>query len=395
MKVIEQKKIENVRYLFGSPSTVKSRYNQIKRTFPEGNEYKIFSEPVLVEDTNSIIWSTEFVGSIVNYNKLSPTDQIIANKLLTNSIQNILVLAKTFDTSELTDFIYNCIEIPSMTNVYLVRGDGDDKVVLTEWGFVSDTPGMEKGLLAKIINVKRIPMVFSVVYEDTKEAASNIKFFFDFEEHIEEKYSDTSGKIELHDVKIDEEVKAYQKSTEEKINEQSFVCYEGGQYKLEVERYLNIPFKVVNGKDEIIQGATFNFDYNGEQKVISSDSEGRITLQNLKAGTEIAVYQKKEEIKENEYNIICEKDKEYILKVVTPEEPKFDMRFKVIDPNGQFVPNAKVKIKYNNKSVDLVTDSEGYTILKDVKPATEVKVVAIGKKQKTQKVKKEKGEKAE
>jgi len=152
-------------------------------------------------------------------------------------------------------------------------------------------------------------------------------------------------------------------------------------------------FKVVNEKDEIIQGATFNFDYNGEQKVLSSDSEGKITLQNLKAGTEVAVYQKKDELKGNEYNFICEKDKEYILKVIAPEEPKFDMRFKVIDPNGQFVPNAKVKIKYNDKSVDLVTDIEGYTLLKDVKPDTQVKVVAIGKKQKKEKVKKEKQEK--
>ena len=90
MSVIAQNKVENVRYIFGSPSTVKSRYNQIKRTFPEGKEYLIFAEPVFVEDTGAIIWSTEHAGSIVNFNKLSPTDQAIAKKLLTKSIQTIL-----------------------------------------------------------------------------------------------------------------------------------------------------------------------------------------------------------------------------------------------------------------------------------------------------------------
>ncbi len=385
MKVVEQKKIENVRYLFGSPSTVKSRYNQIKRTFPEGNEYKIFAEPVFVEDTNSIIWSTEFSGNIVIYNKLSPTDQIIANKLLTKSIQNILASAKTFETTELTDFIYNCIEIPSMENVFLVRGDGDDKVVITEWGFVSDTPGMEKGLLAKIINVKRIPMSFSVVYNDTKEPAVNIKFFFDFEEHTEEKISDANGKIELQDVKIDEEVKAYQKEGQNRINEQSFVCYEGGQYKLEVDRTIDMPFKVINEKEEPVAGISFTFEHNGEQKTLTSDSEGKITLPAIKSGEEVSAFQQNGEKKENIHNFICEKDKQYILRVSSPEEPKYDMKFKVVDPKGNEVPNAKVKIKYNDKTVELITDEHGYTLLKDMKPNTRVKVVAIGKKQKKKK----------
>ncbi|MEA3451289.1 MAG: carboxypeptidase-like regulatory domain-containing protein [Bacteroidota bacterium] len=393
MKVVEQKKIESVRYLFGSPSTVKSRYNQIKRTFPEGDEYKIFAEAVFVEDTNSIIWSTEFSGSIVNYKKLSPTDQIIANKLLTKSIQNILASAKTFETSELTDFIYNCIEIPSMENVFIIRGDGDDKVLITEWGFVSDTAGMEKGLLAKIINVKRVPMIISIVYKDTKEPASNIKFSFDYEEHTEEKYSDIDGKIELQDVKVDEKVKAYQKDEAQIINEQEFICYEDGQYEIEVERTIDMPFEVINEKNEPLASITFTFDYNGIKKNLTSDAEGNITLAEVKAGTEVAVYQTVNEEKANIHNFICENEKEYVLKVVSPEEPVYNMRFKVVDPNGDIVPNAKVKVKYNKKSTELFTDDEGYAVLEDIEPNTQVKVVAIGKKKKEQKEKNKKNDK--
>jgi len=393
MKVVEQKKIEGVRYLFGSPSTVKSRYNQIKRTFPEGDEYKIFAEAVFVEDTNSIIWSTEFSGSIVNYKKLSPTDQIIANKLLTKSIQNILASAKTFETSELTDFIYNCIEIPSMENVFMVRGDGDDKVLITEWGFVSDTAGMEKGLLAKIINVKRIPMNFSIVYKDSKKPAPNIKFSFDYEEQSVEKYSDLNGNIELQDVKVDEKVKAYQKDGEQVIFEQEFICYEDGKYEIEVEQTIDMPFEVINEKDKPLSNITFTFDYSGIQKNLTSDADGNITLPEIKVGTEVAVYQTVNDEKANIHNFICENEKEYILRVITPEEPVYNMRFKVVDPNGDIVPNAKVKIKYDKKSTELFTDENGFAILEDVEPNTQVKVVAIGKKQKKKKEKKEKKEK--
>ena len=387
MKVIENKKIENVRYIFGSPSTAKSRYNQIKRTFPEGDEYTIFAEPVFVEDTNSIIWSTSFDGSIVNYNKLSPTDQAVAEKLLSKSIQNILAVAKTFETNELTEFIYNCIEIPSMKNVYLVRGKEGDKVVLTEWGFVSDTPGMEKGLLAKIISVKRVPMQFDIVFKDNQEPAANRKFFFDFEGRTETHYSDVNGKIILQDIKIDEEVKVYEKEGEKNINEQAFICYENGKYKIEVERYVDMPFKVINEKNEPVAGETFTFDYNGEQKTLTADSEGKITLPQIKVGTEVAAYQQNEEKQINKHNFICEAEKEYILKVKTPEDPVYNMRIKVIDPKGEIVPNAKVKINYEGKTIEKITDEKGFVILENVKPQTQVKVVAIGKKQKKKKQK--------
>ena len=57
-----------------------------------------------------------------------------------------------------------CIEIPDMNDIYLIKNQGDKNVVLTQWGFISDMPGAEKGLLEKIINTKKIPMVFNVVF---------------------------------------------------------------------------------------------------------------------------------------------------------------------------------------------------------------------------------------
>lgn len=384
MAVVSQNKIENVRYLFGSPSTVKSRYNQIKRTFPEGKEYLIFAEPVFVQDTNSIIWSTEHNGSIVNFSKLSPTDQVIAKKLLTKSIQVLLNAAKKYKTNELIEFIYNCIEIPSMNNVFLVRGDGDDKVVLTEWGFVSDVPGSEKGLLAKIINIKRVDMIFDVVFDDD-EPAPNQKFFFEFEDQKQTHFSDADAKIKLVDVKVDDEVVAYQKDGETKLNEQSFVCYEKGKYTLKAIRMVDMPFKVLNAQDEPVPEQTFIFEYNGEQKKLTSDAEGKMTLEGIKEGKEVVAYQTKDDEKINEHKFVCEKEKEYILRLEDEEDPVYNMRFKVIDPNGEPVPNAKVKIKYEGKTEEKYTDNQGYTILENVEPQTQVQVVAIGKKQKKDK----------
>ena len=381
MAVIDRKKIEGVRYLFGSPSTVKSRYNQLKRTFPEGKEYLIFAEPVFVSDTNSVLWSSEHNGSIINFQKLSPTDQSIAKNLLTKSIHVLLAAAKDFDTEELTEFIYNCIEIPSMDNVFLIRGKGVDNVVLSEWGFVSDIPGMEKGLLAKIINIKRIEMNFDVVYED-KEPAKNQKFYFEFEDQTQTHISDADAKIQLDEVKLDEEVKSYQKDGDEIVNEESFICYEGGKYTLEAIRKIDMVFKVINKDDKVVKGQIFSFEHDGNTHTLTSDEHGKIILPEIKEKDEVVAYQTKDEKRYNDHNFICDKDNENILRIEEEEDPIYNMRFKVIDPKGNIVPNAEVKIKYNGKTVEKTTDSEGYTILENVTPETQVQVKAIGKKQK-------------
>ncbi|MBN2892766.1 MAG: carboxypeptidase regulatory-like domain-containing protein [Bacteroidales bacterium] len=391
MAVVDRKKVENVRYLFGSPSTVKSRYNQIKRTFPEGKEYLIFAEPVYVEDTNSILWSTEHVGSIVNFQKLSPTDQSIAKRILTNSIQTLLAAAKQFDTTELSEFIYNCIEIPSMDNVFLVRGNGTDNVVISEWGFVSDAPGMEKGLLARIINVKRADMVFNVIFED-KEPAPNQKFHFEFEDEHQTHISDADAKITLLEVKIDEEVKAFQKEGEQVLNPQSFICYENGRYTLIAVQKIDMNFTVLNQNNEPVPNITFTFEHEGQTVNLTSNEFGKMVLPQIKVGGQVNAYQTKDEAKIHEHSFICEKNKENILKIeeevvvetppVIDEPEKFDMRFKVIGPKGNPVPNAKVTIQYDGKTVEKTTDEEGFTTLEDVTPDSQVKVKAIGKNKK-------------
>ncbi len=387
MAIVDRKKIENIRYLFGSPSTVNSRYNQMKRTFPEGKEYLIFAEPIFVPDTNSILWSTEHKGNIINFQKLSPTDQSIAKRLLKKSIQALLQAAGTYETDELTEFIYNCIEIPSMENIFLVRGDGEDNVVLSEWGFISDAPGMEKGLLAKIINVKRVDMVFDVIFED-EQPAPNQKFFFEFEDQSQTHISDANAQITLLEVKVDEEVKTYQKEDEGILNPQSFICYENGKYKLIAILKIDMPFTVLNQNDQIVPNCTFTFENNSNTTTLTSDENGKIILPQIKVGDQVNAYQTINEEKKFEHSFICEKDKDNILKIkqeieqppAKEEPPKYDMKFKVVDKKGNPVANANVKIKYNGKTVEKVTDENGYTILDGMKPNTKVKVKAIKKK---------------
>lgn len=396
MAVILQKKVENVRYLFGSPETSQSRYSQIKRTFFDNKLYELFTEPIYSAPTNTIMWSTELLGTAVSYNKLSPTDQSIAQKLLTSNIDKILSSAKQYNDNTLIEFIYQCIEIPSMDNVFLIRTKEGDKVVITQWGFISDVAGDEKGLLAKIIAIKRTDVIFNIVYDDNKnEAAPNQLFFFEYEGQTVSKLSDAEGKILLNDVIVDEQIKSYRKEQDKIVGEQSFFCYENGKYVLSVPRLVDMTFKVINQFEKPVGGIVFSFESNGQTSTLTSDTEGKIILPKQKFNEPVLAYQTKDDQKINEQSFICPKDSTQInyLKIVeeqpvvdTPpppppppveEEKKYQMKVKVVDKDNVIVPNALVTLEYSNKVVQKTTDENGFVYLEDVKPNIQVKIKAI------------------
>lgn len=380
MNIIISKKIENVRYTLGSPASAKGLYNQIKGTFPKGQEYMIFAEPIIIEDGRSIAWATGYKGKARNYNKLSAEEQANARKMLSKQIKNLFDTAKIYEDSELNEFFTKCIEIPDMANIYLVGNSGDQKVVLTEWGFVSDIPGAEKGLLAKIINAKRIPMLFDVVYKDDGSKATGIEIHFEFEDEKEIHRSNDKGMIELEEVKPDEKVIAYQLEDGEKTNTHSFDCYEDGRYKIEVPRIIDMKFKVVNDKDLPLANLNFKFSYDNEEKTLTTGADGMMVLPQILVGTSVKTVHESEERGYMANSFVCDVEKDVYIILI--KDKQYNMRFKVIDNKDNIVPDAEIKVKYNKKTATLHTDSEGYAILEDVEPGTKVQVVATKKKKK-------------
>ena len=380
MNIIITKKIENVRYTHGSPDAAKAIFNQIKGTFPKGNEYRIFSEPIILEDGRKISWTTEYKGKAINFDKLSKEEQNKANKMLRTQIKKLFDASKKFEDTALTDFLYQCIEIPDLNNIYLIRKGMEEHLVLTEWGFVSDVPGAERGLLAKIINTLRIPMLFTVVYNDDDSIAPGKEINFEFEDEKEIHKSNDKGQIIVDEVKIDEVVKAFQLEDNKPINVQTYKCYEEGRYKIKVPRIIDMKFKVINNKKVVLPNQTFIFTYNDQKITLTSDANGTMLLPKMFAETEVKAHQIIEEKEAHINRFVCEKDTEEYLIII--KEDVYNMRFKVIDNKDNIIRNAEIKVKYEGKTATLFSDKDGYAVLEDVEPGTKVEVVATKKKKK-------------
>lgn len=390
MNTIITKELKDVRYALGSAETAKSRYNQIKGTFPEGNEYRIFAEPII--QGNRFTWTTEYQGMILNYTQLTPQEQSNAKDLLTAQIKKLLGAAKSYQDNSLTEFLMKCIEIPDMKDIFIVRHNNEDKVVLTQWGFMSDAPGAEKGLLEKIINAKRVPMIFSVIYQD-ETIAAGIEIHFEYEGKKEIHKSDENGRITIDKVKVESYVKAYELEKDQQTNLHTFTCYEYGTYQIKVLKRFDMKFKVIDSNQQIRSGERFYFVYNGEEETITSDGSGIMILPAIKLETEVKVYQLIENKEENTNRFICQKDKdEYLIIIQVPlievpvvpvDIPKnYKMRFKVVDDKDQIIPNAEITVKYSGKTAKVFTDEFGYAEIEGVEPGTQVNVIAKGEKKK-------------
>lgn len=385
MNLIVSKELQDVRYMLGSSETAAGRYNQIKATFPQGDEYKIFAEPIILNDGFKISWVSTYEGNAINYNKLSDEEKSDTRDLLTKKIKILLDATKKFEDSTLTDFLMKCIEIPDMNDIYLIKNQGDKNVVLTQWGFISDMPGAEKGLLEKIINTKKIPMVFNVVFNDNGQTAPFEEVVFEYNNAKTIVKSDAKGIITLEKIKENSIVKAFEQDGEQLINMQKFTCYEDGHYTVKVTPMYDMNFVVTDQNNNPLSGLEFCFDYNNQTINAVSDAEGKMQLQKVKNGLDVKAYQLINLKQDNVNNFICAGNTpvyNIILNIETvvaapPPLPKtYNMRFKVVDEKGDIVRNAEVTAHYNSKTIKLKTDNEGYCILPDITPGTEVKVEA-------------------
>jgi len=378
MNQVSAKELKNVRYTLGDPSASKGIYSQLKAAFPEGKEYQLFAEPVISGD--KIIWTTEYNGKPVCITQLGEEEQSIVKSKLSAQITKLIVAAKDFEDQKLIEFLHKCIEIPALKDIYIIQNNGEENVVLTQWGFLNDTPGADKGILDKIINAKRVPMTFKVQYEDGTPAP-NAEVHFEYEGKKEIQRSSASASITLDSVKVDSYVKSYELDQDNAINIKGHTCIEYGDYLIIVTEKADMLFRVTGSDGSIQPNQTYNFAWDGGQTQLTSNETGEMILPGIKIGGQVSVTHTSAETS----NFICEKGREFYpltieveVKIVAePEGPTLhNMKFKVVDKKSKPIIEAEVTVEYSGTTKKLMTDSEGFCILEDVEIGTQVKVIA-------------------
>lgn len=375
MNNLATSQLTDIIYTHGNSGSAKNFYNQIKSTFSQNKEYELFAEPIIMGD-GKIMWITNIDGEVINYKKLNQEQQSQAKALLSQEMEKLFASAKRYEDETLLEFLKKSIEIPSLDDIYLIHSKEGEKVVLTRWGFLSDVPGAEKGLLFKIIEAPRIPMPIQVLYEDGSPA-EEITFTIEYERKKQEFTSNHAGIITIPKVKEDSFVKAYRLKDGEQTDLNTFTCRKDEKYTITIPLILDMKFRVVTSINEGIASEAFTLSYNSAKFDFVTDVNGEFTVKSVPVGTMVTAFPKNAERSLNTNNFTCEKGRrEYLIVILAPQTKKHPMRFKVIDEKDKVIANAEVTVMYNGKKEVLQTDAEGYAVLEDVEPNTKVKVIA-------------------
>ncbi|MBF0099548.1 MAG: hypothetical protein HQK77_01430 [Desulfobacterales bacterium] len=149
---IVTKRVSGVIPVISGIGELSRRYAQFKRLFKDTKAYILFAEPIFVDHPSGTVisWFTEIQGTPISFSQMSFDAQNKVKDQLQQEIDEIWRIVATFDKIKkikLVDMLESSLEIPAPDDIYLIG----DWVVLTQWGFVSDQPNAQQGIIKTIV----------------------------------------------------------------------------------------------------------------------------------------------------------------------------------------------------------------------------------------------------
>lgn len=397
MQVIAQKSYSNIRPYrdAGTLNDFTIRYRYLIKNLSKENSF-LYAEPL--KSGNKFVWRTPLSGKITNYPELDSQKKKEVEQLLSQAINVLLAEASGNDDLEKRIDIYK--NIPSQDDIYLVENNGQQKVVLTQWGCTKDD-SQGSHFKIKADDSFPVPVVFKILYNDDQSPASNQEVYIEFNNKSNLETANDNGLIDFGKVIKGKKLSAYQIIEDQKRHIHDFTCDGREFYIVEVTPLQTMKFIVKDTNGEIQTNYSISCEYSGNNKNFNTDENGNILLENIKVFTKVQCWHQENDQKMYVHDFECEENRElYEIiipapKIETPpppppkeEEPKI-LKVKLIDHKNNPVVNRKMTFTHRQKEYELVTDNDGYCILEleqiDDKEDIDVLVKKVKKESKKRK----------
>ncbi len=370
MQIIAKKNTSHVRFIAGHLTDISLRYNNIIQEFKENDTYTFFAEPIVAG--NVIVWRTPLKGKIVSFNSLSDKEQEKA-KLLLHKTATILKSTLP-ENSKINENFNDYLTIPSNEDIYLVKGEGIDKIVITNWGCISDKAG-ENSIRISVSDKYPVPVKFKLIFPN-KTPAPGETIFITYNNIAKEKTSDENAFIDFGETNIGTPLTTHQIINKEIFNVQNFICDGRDEYVVTVFSYKKMNFVVKYDTGESIADSNFIFEYEDQKTELTSDAEGKIYLEKVRVSTKVKVYKQEGDDQKYIHNFTCEDDKDLYeiiipkpVEIIPPIELeiiKNDFIVKLIDKKEKPISSIDIDFNINNEIITQKTDKAGYAYINNV-----------------------------
>ncbi len=357
-----------LRFLVGTANDYMLRFQKIKQELSQNEAFTFFAEPIVAGE--NIIWRTPHKGAIVSYGKLADSEK---NQIKMTLRVAAMQLKNAFPkNSDFLEKFESYCTVPSDNDIFIVKTAAGDKIVIANWGTVSDAADNPPTQIMIGENFP-VPVVFQTQYPDGT-LAPNSTVTIIYNDLARENISNTEAKIDFGLVNIATPFKAHQIANGKSVNIQEFMCDGRPLYIITIRPFFDMEFTVKFDDGELIPNAVFNFEIDGEVKTLNADSNAKIRLHAIPQGTEITAFQSDNGSKIHIHNFRCSSDKlknlhDLIIpkpEVIIPPviEDKF-LKIKIIDKKENPLASINTELFKQPYTISEFTNAEGYVVFKN------------------------------
>ena len=269
MNNVKTSNLGNLKSVFSTPDLNKHYYKIIARNI-EGNAALEFCKPVFNNRTGVIDWYSTQQGNYTNYDSLAASEKQKVDLAIQKELNS---LAKQLGGQAGSDDSFeNFFEIPSTESI-LVADNG--KILLTEWGFISD--GQIKGysVLKKIVdNTKRsLILHFKDEYE---EDVTGLECDAVINGSLSSQVTDEKGFIKLNNLEHSTTVQI--KSPSNRFVDHTINVDETGYKLIYINENTRLSFTFIDSDGDVLPEMIFQFICNGNMQRLMTDMDGSYEL---------------------------------------------------------------------------------------------------------------------
>ncbi len=300
--LIKSNKLSGLRPVFTDNLENYKRYIQIRKKFESTQLYRIFAEPKLDNFRQEAEWFTDWEGSLQTFSAFLQTHPGLSREELESSVKSevnrlFAESAKYKDTDSeyraLNDTLQQCIEVPSNDDIYIMSlPSGEQKYILTNWGFIYDAFNAETGIIQKMKLLALFNLRVHFTYPNGAPAA-NEKIIVDANGQRMELVTDAQGEFVINRFPAQSSLALHQiDHTGAKVNAFQFPTVEEDVLNVSIKNIhvCDHYFSVTDEQGKALAAVPVVFRVNNVDSTLRSGNDGKIVLKDLPDQSAVECY---------------------------------------------------------------------------------------------------------
>lgn len=248
MKEVGITKLAEIKTVFNSNSDNVYYYELLNRNNSHIINNVELAKPIIRQSNSTIIWKSEFKGELKPFNELSDDSQASVSVILKSFFDAFEQKINSFRSAP-ASFAKKVIEIPNKDSIFLNLEN--DHIVITNWGFLEDSPTRKEGVIEKLFDKERNSILVKLVNQKGNPI-SNIKLRLESKLEREFSLSDSNGFARFGTLMNGERFSIFEDNGFDQNELASFICDERIEYEVVKNQIIDIGLTLKNSNVEVL-----------------------------------------------------------------------------------------------------------------------------------------------